>query len=82
MIYDSLKHGISIKTIQKLTRIDMWFLTQIEEMIALENEIAKHNLEKYSSRFALRRKTKGYADRQIAHLLKCLESEVYKNVRI
>ena len=35
MIYDAMKLGISIKTIQKLTRIDMWFLQQIEEMIAL-----------------------------------------------
>jgi carbamoyl-phosphate synthase large subunit len=44
MIYDAMKLGISIKTIQKLTRIDMWFLEQIEEMIALENEISKHHL--------------------------------------
>lgn len=78
MIYDSLKHGISIKTIQKLTRIDMWFLTQIEEMIALENEIAKHNLENIPRALLYEGKQKGYADRQIAHLLKCLESEVYK----
>ena len=33
MIYDAMKLGISIKTIQKLTRIDMWFLEQIEQMI-------------------------------------------------
>jgi carbamoyl-phosphate synthase large subunit len=33
-IYDAMKLGISIKTIQKLTRIDMWFLNQIEELIA------------------------------------------------
>src|ERR1700754_909274 len=44
MIYDAMKMGISIKTIQKLTRIDMWFLQQIEEMIALENEIGKYRL--------------------------------------
>jgi len=44
MIYDAMKIGISIKTIQKLTKIDMWFLGQIEELIALENEISKHNI--------------------------------------
>jgi carbamoyl-phosphate synthase large subunit len=43
-IYDSIKLGISIKTIQKLTRIDPWFLNQIEEMILLENEISKYTL--------------------------------------
>jgi carbamoyl-phosphate synthase large subunit len=78
MIYDAMKHGISIKTIQKLTRIDMWFLQQIEEMIALENEIARHTLENIPKDLLYEAKQKGYADRQIAHLLRCLESEVYK----
>ncbi|MGZ4043587.1 MAG: carbamoyl-phosphate synthase large subunit, partial [Bacteroidia bacterium] len=44
MIYDAMKMGISIKTIQKLTRIDIWFLEQIEQLIALENEISKYKL--------------------------------------
>jgi carbamoyl-phosphate synthase large subunit len=77
MIYDAMKIGISIKTIQKLTKIDMWFLQQIEEMIALENEISKYRLQTISKDLLYEAKQKGYADRQIAHLLKCLESEVY-----
>jgi carbamoyl-phosphate synthase large subunit len=78
MIYDAMKHGIAIKTIQKLTRIDMWFLQQIEEMIALENEISKHKLADIPKDLLYEAKQKGYADRQVAHLLSCLESEVYK----
>jgi carbamoyl-phosphate synthase large subunit len=77
MIYDAMKMGISIKTIQKLTRIDMWFLQQIEEMIALENEIEKFDLKSLSKDLLFEAKQKGYADRQIAHLLRCKESEVY-----
>jgi carbamoyl-phosphate synthase large subunit len=77
MIYDALKLGISIKTIQRLTRIDMWFLQQIEEMIALENEIEKFKLSDLPKDLLYEAKQKGYADRQIAHLLRCLESEVY-----
>jgi carbamoyl-phosphate synthase large subunit len=77
MIYDAMKLGISIKTIQKLTRIDMWFLEQIEELIALENEISKHNLKSLPKDILYEAKQKGYADRQIAHLVRCLESEVY-----
>jgi carbamoyl-phosphate synthase large subunit len=77
-IYDAMKLGISIKTIQKLTRIDMWFLEQIEEMIALENEISRHDLNDLPKDLLYEAKQKGYADRQIAHLLDCLESEVYK----
>jgi len=77
MIYDAMKIGISIKTIQKLTKIDIWFLQQIEEMIALENEISKQQLKSISKELFYEAKQKGYADRQIAHLLGCLESEVY-----
>jgi carbamoyl-phosphate synthase large subunit len=77
MIYDAMKMGISIKTIQKLTRIDMCFLQQIEEMIALENEIEKFDLKSLSKDLLFEAKQKGYADRQIAHLLRCKESEVY-----
>lgn len=77
MIYDAMKLGISIKTIQKLTRIDMWFLEQIEELIGLEHEIGKYNLSNIPKDLLFEAKQKGYADRQIAHLLRCLESEVY-----
>jgi carbamoyl-phosphate synthase large subunit len=77
MIYDAMKLGISIKTIQKLTRIDMWFLEQIEQMLALENEVSKHRLEDISKDLLYEAKQMGYADRQLAHLMRCLESEVY-----
>jgi carbamoyl-phosphate synthase large subunit len=77
MIYDALKMGISIKTIQKLTRIDMWFLEQIEQMIALEHEVSKYRLTDIPKDLLYEAKQMGYADRQVAHLLRCLESEVY-----
>ena len=80
-IYDAIKLGISIKTIQKLTRIDPWFLNQIEEMILLENEISKYALPQLPREILYEAKQKGYADRQIAHLLKCLESEVFNRRR-
>ncbi|MHB8258956.1 MAG: carbamoyl-phosphate synthase large subunit [Bacteroidia bacterium] len=78
MIYDSMKLGISINTIQKLTHVDKWFLEQIEELIALENEISRFTLANIPKDLLYEAKQKGYADRQIAHLLRCLESEVYK----
>ncbi|MDO8998934.1 MAG: carbamoyl-phosphate synthase large subunit [Bacteroidota bacterium] len=77
MIYDAMKIGISIKTIQKLTKIDMWFLGQIEELISLENEISRHNVSNIPKELLYEAKQKGYADRQIAHLIKCMESEIY-----
>jgi carbamoyl-phosphate synthase large subunit len=76
-IYDAFKLGIPFKTIQKLTRIDAWFLNQIEELVELEKEIQKHSLDSLPFDLMLDAKQKGYADRQIAHLLRCLESQVY-----
>ncbi len=76
-IYDAFKLGIPFKTIQKKTKIDKWFLQQIEELIALEREIEKHNLDTLPESLLRMAKEKGYADRQIAHLLDCVESKVF-----
>jgi carbamoyl-phosphate synthase large subunit len=76
-IYDAIKLGIPFKTIQEKTRIDIWFLKQIDELIKLERKIEKHHLDNLPKELLLEAKQKGYADRQIAHLLRCLESEVY-----
>jgi len=77
-IYDAIKLGIPMKTIRNLTRIDPWFLNQIEELILLEKEIEKYSLDSLPPSLLKIAKRKGYADRQIAHLLRCLESEVFK----
>lgn len=76
-IYDAIKLGIPFKTIQEKTRIDFWFLKQIEELIQLERKIEKFTLETLPRDLFFEAKQKGYADRQIAHLLRCLESEVH-----
>ncbi|MFT6167287.1 MAG: carbamoyl-phosphate synthase large subunit [Vicingaceae bacterium] len=76
-LYDAIKLGIPLSTIYKATLIDMWFLKQIEELIAVEGEIQKFSLKDLPKDLLMEAKQKGYADRQIAHLLNCLESEVY-----
>ncbi|MCW5910418.1 MAG: carbamoyl-phosphate synthase large subunit [Cyclobacteriaceae bacterium] len=76
-IYDAMKLGISMKTIQNLTKIDKWFLEQIWELIELEKEIENYKLDTIPADLMRKAKEKGYADRQIAHLLDCLESEVH-----
>ena len=76
-IYDAIKLGIPFKTIKEKTRIDDWFLRQIEDLIKLERVIEKESIQSISKDLLFEAKQKGYADRQIAHLLRCLESEVY-----
>ncbi|MEY4792025.1 MAG: hypothetical protein RIT34_832 [Bacteroidota bacterium] len=75
-IYDAIKLGIPFKTIVEKTKIDIWFLKQIEDLIKLERKIEKFHLENLPQDLLFEAKQKGYADRQIAHLLRCLESEV------
>ena len=77
-IYDAFKIGIPFNTIQKLTRIDSWFLRQIEELTHLEKEIEKYTIDSLPRELLMEAKKKGYADRQVAHLLRCLESQVFK----
>jgi carbamoyl-phosphate synthase large subunit len=80
-IYDAFKLGISFRTIQDLTKIDKWFLKQIEELVHLDNTLANETLESISKELMQTAKHKGYADRQIAHLLGCMESEVFNKRR-
>jgi carbamoyl-phosphate synthase large subunit len=76
-IYDAIKLGIPFKTIVEKTKIDIWFLKQIEDLIKLEDKIEKFHIENLPDELFFEAKQKGYADRQIAHLLRCLESEVH-----
>ena len=76
-LYDAIKLGIPLSTIYEATLIDKWFLRQIDELIGLEREIEKFNLKTLPKDILYEAKQKGYADRQIAHLLNCLESEVF-----
>lgn len=77
-IYDAIKLGIPFKTIVEKTKIDIWFLKQIEDLIKLERKIERFHLGNLPKDLLFEAKQKGYADRQVAHLLRCLESEVYK----
>ncbi len=76
-IYDAMKLGISMKTILNLTKIDKWFLEQIWELIEIEKEIGGYDLQTIPVQLMRKAKEKGYADRQIAHLIDCKESEVH-----
>jgi carbamoyl-phosphate synthase large subunit len=76
-IRDAMALGIPTKTIFEKTKIDPWFLAQIEELVALEKEIGKFSIETLPSDLLTEAKQKGFADRQIAHLVNCLESKVF-----
>ena len=78
VIYDAIAMGIPLSQIYDITKIDMWYLKQYEELFQLEKEISTYDISSIKSDLLLEAKQKGYGDRQIAHMLGCLESEVYK----
>lgn len=78
VIYDAIQLGIPLRRIQEITRIDMWFLKQIEELVRIQEEIETHTLDTLPRELMMAAKTKGFADRQIAHMLGKLESEVHE----
>ena len=77
VIYDAISIGIPLKTIHEITKIDMWFLKQYEELYLLEKEISKFSIDSIDKSLLLEAKQKGFADRQVAHMLKCFESKVH-----
>ena len=77
-IYDAFELGVPFHKIHESTNIDPWFLRQIEALLMLENDIEQYSIEALPKALLMEAKRKGYADRQIAHLLKCLESEVHE----
>jgi carbamoyl-phosphate synthase large subunit len=68
-IRDAMAMGMPITSIQKITKIDRWFLEQIYELVKMEREIKKYTLENIDEETMRLAKQKGFADAQIAHLL-------------
>ncbi len=76
-IYDAIAIGIPLSKIHDITKIDMWYLKQYEELFQLQKEISTYKIGNITRDLLLEAKQKGYGDRQIAHMLGCLESQVY-----
>ena len=82
VIYDAIQIGIPLTRIHDITKIDMWFLKEYESLHLLEKEITSYDsLETLPKELLLEAKQKGFADRQIAHMIGCLESKVHKKRR-
>ncbi|MDB2599390.1 carbamoyl-phosphate synthase large subunit [Flavobacteriaceae bacterium] len=77
VIFDAIQMGIPLSRIHDITKIDMWFLRQYEELYHLQKQISNFTIDTIEKELLLEAKQKGYGDRQIAHILKCLESQVY-----
>ncbi len=78
-IKDALRLGVPLNTVQKLTRIDPWYLKQIKRLVKIEEKLLRFNVaEDIPVEFFRELKELGYSDAQIAWTLRIEEDEVTK----
>lgn len=71
--------GLPIQTIFNHSKIDKWFLNEIQQLVNYERELKRYNLNNIPAGFFLELKQKGFSDAQIAHILgNVTEDEVYE----
>ncbi len=78
-IKDAFKLGVPVQSVYNLTKIDKWFLVEIQNLVFLEEKLRKfslansspggHSLDNVPKDFFLELKQKGYSDAQIAFVL-------------
>jgi carbamoyl-phosphate synthase large subunit len=73
---DAFAMGLSVDEVFNLTKIDPWFLVQIEDIVKIELELETTSLKAISADKLRALKKKGFSDRRLAKLLKTTEHEV------
>ncbi len=77
LIGEAFRKKINIKRIQKLSKIDNWFLNQIKEIIDEENKIKKNGLPKTFNEFNYI-KSIGFSDKKLSELANTTEDNIRK----
>ena len=73
---NSIRKGLSLEEVNRITGIDPWFLHQIADIIHEESNIEKQKLEDINKQALIDLKKKGFSDARIAHILNIKESDV------
>ena len=75
-VADAFRMGMSVDEVFNHSKIDRWFLVQIEELVKLEQYVAQLTLEQINADDLRELKKKGFSDRRLAQILKVKDSEV------
>jgi len=78
---DAFENGFTLEEVQRLTRIDPWFLDQIKEIVELEMELDDRKLEEIDAESFRKLKRKGFSDRRLAYLFNSKEELVRQRRR-
>ncbi len=77
-IKDAMSLGVPLRTIQDITKIDKWFLQEIQKLVMLEDELRRYKLNNVPKDYLLELKQNGFSDVQIAWILGVEEDAVYE----
>ncbi len=75
-VADAFRAGLSCQEIAALTKIDVWFLAQIEDLVNEENALVTGGIKSLDAARLRGLKRKGFSDSRLAVLLRCKESDV------
>src|SRR5688572_12120730 len=78
---DAFALGLSVDEVYELTKIDKWFLVQIEEIVKIELELEKTRLDDIDAAALLMLKQKGFSDRRLAKQLKTTDTAIREKRR-
>jgi len=79
-VADAFRMGMSIKEVFDLSKIDPWFLAQIEDLVLSEENILGVSVKEIDAEVMFQLKQKGFSDKRLSQLLNCSEEDL-KNRR-
>ena len=78
---DAFRMGMSVQNAFDLSKIDPWFLAQVEDLVLSENSIQGQDIKSIKSETIRELKQKGFSDKRLSEILKCSEAE-FRNKRL
>ncbi len=79
-VADAFRSGMSLSEVHSVSKIDPWFLAQIEDLVLTENALSTRTLATLKEGELYKLKRKGFSDLRLAKLLDTSENEI-RNVR-
>ena len=76
IMYEALRKGASIDELHEVTKIKAWFIEQMKELVALEQEILKYKGKLLPDALLIQAKKDGFADKYLAQILGIPETEI------
>jgi len=73
---DAFENGFTLEEVHRLTKIDPWFLDQIQQIVELEMKLDDQKLEDIDAETLRDLKRKGFSDRRLAYLFNTNEKAV------